>query len=762
MSVLTFDVETTIKQSFKRKANPFDRDNWVVWTGAKPLNGSVDCNRITAPERTKGWLKHMLEKYQPKLLVGLNCKFDILHAIARDEENLDAWMDWVTAGGQLWDCQLAEYLLEGMLPEAQMLSMDEIAPKYGGELKVDEVKAMWEAGIDTPDIPDDLMLKYLPGDLTNTEIIFVGQMKRARAVGQTKSIMLNMGSLLYTIEAERNGLKVDKELGLKLAEELNTEIKELGERLQAYLPADLPFEFKWTSRFHQSALIFGGQVKYEIDEVILDENLQPVYYQKKEEHYVREDGTTTPDSGDLNIAFYRSGKNQGQPKRKQVTVPDIARGPKTRKGEAYFQFPGYTQPDPSWASSTPGVYSVAGEVIEALGERDIPFLKDLAKRAKLQKDVGTYFIVTDPKTGEQTGMLTLVQDDGCIHGNINHCLTVTARFSSSNPNLQNLSSKEKSKVKSIFVSRFGPDGVICQSDFTSLEVYIQAVLTGDKQLIADLKSGLDMHCKRAAAAAGVEYDYVVQMVKEEVKEWVLKRKKAKVFSFQRAYGAGAAKIALTTGMDIEEVQALIEAELLMYPDIEPFYERLTASIEASKRGIRKVVPHPDFPAKQVELRTGFYRTPDNKLYAYIEQCAPKFVVEREGRFSSFSPTEIKNYVVQGGGAEHAKAAMWLAVRAFYARKNFGGLALLVSQVHDACYGDFHNKVRFEAAALLHACMESASEFMEHYFGWHQPVHVPSETTWGSSMIEEIKVEGIKEAAAKYREELRNTYMKKVA
>ena len=126
------------------------------------------------------------------------------------------------------------------------------------------------------------------------------------------------------------------------------------------------------------------------------------------------------------------------------------------------------------------------------------------------------------------------------------------------------------------------------------------------------------------------------------------------------------------------------------------------------------------------------------------------------------PTEIKNYPVQGEGGEWAKAAMWLAVRAFYKRRNFGGLALLVSQVHDACYGDFHNSVRFEAAALLHAAMESASEFMEFYFGWPQPVHVPSETTWGVSMIEEHEIEGVKERAQFYRDELRNDYMRKAA
>lgn len=705
----------------------------------------------------------MLSHYSPKILIGFNIKFDLLHAIYKDKENFDAYVDWIVGGGQLWDCQLAEYLLEGMLPEAQYLSLDEVAPKYGGQVKIDEVKAMWEAGIDTPEIPADLMMKYLPGDLTNTEAVFVGQLARARQVGQTKSIMMNMGSLVYTIEAERNGMKIDQERGLLLAKELEEELVRLSAALNQYLPTDLPFDFKWTSRHHQSPLIFGGHIKYEIDEPIFDEQMQPVYYQKTEVQYVKKDGTTTADMMDADIVYVKSGKNQGQAKTKQVTLPDIERGQKTRKADRLYKMPGYTEPDSAWKTATEGLYSVAGEVIEALGNRNVPFLKDLALRAKLQKDLTTYFITTDPKTGEQSGMLTQVQEDGMIHGSFNHVNTVTARFSSSNPNLQNLSGKDKSQVKSLFISRWGADGVICQSDFTSLEVYIQAVLTGDKQLIADLLAGLDMHCVKAAAKAHVDYEFVLDQVKRlKDPDWIFKRKKAKEFSFQRAYGAGAAAIALSTGMDIEEVKELIRVDQERYPEVEPWYERLTASIEASKRGVRKVVPHPDFPAKQVELRTGFWRAPDNKLYAWIEQPSPRFVVEREGKFSNFTPTEIKNYPVQGGGGEWAKAAMWLAVRAFYKVRNFDGLALLVSQVHDACYGDFHNSVKFEAAALLHACMESASEFMQFYFGWHQPVHVPSETTWGPSMIEEHEIPGVKERAKHYREILRNDYMKVAA
>lgn len=697
------------------------------------------------------------------MLVGFNIKFDILHGVVNDPEGFEAWRQWIVNGGQLWDCQLAEYLLEGMLPEAQYLSLDEVAPRYGGVLKVDEVKAMWEAGIDTPDIPDDLMLKYLPGDLTNTELCFLGQYQRAKQVGQTKSLMLNMGSLVYTIEAERNGMAIDKERGLMLAQELAADICQLKLKLDGYIPADLPFEFKWTSRHHQSALIFGGSLKYEVDEPIFDDNMQPVYYQKKEVQYVRQDGTTTPDMMDPNIVYAKSGKNQGQAKTKQVTLPDIERGQKTRKADRLYTFKGFTEPEPAWETSTAGVYSVAGEVIEALGNRDVPFLQDLSKLAGMTKDLTTYYISKDPKTGEDKGMLTLVQEDGCIHGQFNHTATVTARFSSSNPNLQNLSGKDKSQVKSVFISRFGKDGVICQSDFTSLEIYIQAVLTGDKQLIADLIAGLDMHCVKAAAKNHVDYEFVVEQVKKlKVPFWIKQRKDAKEFSFQEAYGAGDAAIAATTGMDIEEVAALRKVANERYPEIGPWYERLTASIEANKRGIRKVVPHPSYPAKQVELRTGYWRDPCGKLYAWIESTAPDFVIRATGKFSNFMPTEIKNYPVQGGGGEWAKAAMWLAVRAFYKLNNFNGKALLVSQVHDACYGDFHNDVKDEAAALLHACMESASEFMEFYFGWPQPVHVPSETTYGPSMIEEHEVPNVKQRAQHYRAILRQDYMRKAA
>ena len=135
-------------------------------------------------------------------------------------------------------------------------------------------------------------------------------------------------------------------------------------------------------------------------------------------------------------------------------------------------------------------------------------------------------------------------------------------------------------------------------------------------------------------------------------------------------------------------------------------------------------------------------------------------MKKTGQTSGFSPTEIKNYVVQGTGGEWAKAAMWLAVRAFYKRGCFGDLALLVNQVHDALYGDFHQEVSDEASALLQACMEGASDFMEYYFGWYVPVPVPSVTEAGFNMMQskEYKSPEWKARVKELRTELRAEYM----
>lgn len=822
MTYATWDIETTTDMTFKRKANPFDPRNWVVTHGFKKRGQvGVTEHRFGRQRPGPGWLKPVLAD-GVRLLIGFNIKFDLLHAL-QDKENLDAWMEFVASGGNVWDCQLAEYLLCGMGQRDQMLSLDEVAPRYGGNVKVDEVKALWAAGVRTEDIDPELLTRYLVGgpdehgvqqlgDVENTERIALAQIARARDAGQLNSILLNMGALMFTVEAERNGMFVNKNRGLELAQELAVEVDALRASLLEYLPKDLPFEFNWGSPKQKSALIFGGTVmwdayeydtagggtilKHQFDALPFSEQPRRVYAQKDEVHYLLQDGTTMecswwehvnatewfdnpagrPDGKDQ--VFFASGKNAGEAKTKKVKVDNLDK-PKGRSVKAPYVFPRITEPDPKWKGSEEGVWSTSSEVIAELGERDIPFLKLLSSMQAMAKDLGTYYITTDEETGEQKGMLTMVDLMWIIHHKLNMTNTVTGRLSSSDPNLQNIPKGNKSDVKTLFTSRFGrwvtddygvqqwvASGKVIQSDFSSLEVYVQAILTKCKQLIADLKEGLDLHCVRLAAKEHMDYEEVLKLAKgyklpdgtkvDAVKEWDYKRTGAKVYSFQRAFGAGFAKIAASTKMAIEEVQSLAEVEDKRYPEIPAYYERITTEIKGNRKPLT-TVPHPFVPGIMCPLGKSTFRTPDGKLYSYMESPAPEYLVKR-GTFASFSPTEIRNYVVQGTGGEWAKAGMWLSVRAFYARKNFGGLALLVNQVHDAVYSDAHESVAFEAACLLHACMEAASELMEKTFKWNIPVPVPSDTTWGATMMDEDSIPGLKERAAVLRYEVRQNFL----
>lgn len=784
MSYTVWDLETTIRNSYKRKANPFDRENYAVMNGWKRKGGAVEsayygrAGSLAGAGLPKDWFTQLLAGC--KLLVGCNIKFDLLYAL-REPQNLEAWMPWVADGGNVWDIQLAEYLLEGMEPQSHMLSLDELAPRYGGNVKFDEVKALWAAGVSTEDINPDLLHRYLVGtadehgDIGNTEVVFLGQLDRARATGQLKSIYMNMGALLCTTEMERNGMAVDVQEGMRQAQELEARVAEVSVELSTYLPKDLPFDFNWNSSRQKSAIIFGGDIPYKKRVPILDDEGRQAYAQMDQVHIVMEDGSTMSqaeyddacDAGASDIrggpVRYKSGKNKGEFKTKKVKVNDPDK-PKSRLEDFLYTFPRVTEPKKRWEGAVPGVYSTAAEVIDEIKDRGIPFLDALGKVTSLTKDLTTYYISTDPDTGESKGMLTLVQADGIIHHMLNHTSTVTGRFSSSNPNLQNLPKGGKSGVKGLFVSRF-KDGKVIQSDFSSLEVYVQAIITNCLQLIEDLKLGLDMHCQRVSQKEGITYEEALARCKDpnhpDYKVWDLKRTKAKVFSFQRAFGAGANTISEKGKMPLEDVEALIKAEYERYPETEDFFtgkDGLLDQLKATAVQSGTKVMHPDIPGLFCFLKKSSWRAPDGKLYSWREQPSPEYLA-RKGQGTSFTPTEVKNYPVQGTGGEWAKAAMWLAIRAFYAQGNLGGLALLVNQVHDALYADTAPEVALEAAAILHACMEEASTLMEWYFDWTIPVAVPSDTTWGASMLEETAMpEGFKALVSHHRAAVRKAYI----
>ena len=744
------DLETPIIQYMKRKASPFHPDNKALIDITKRPNQETVVTFLPAfsnPDAPNEWDLGITDDVT--VMVGFNLKFDLLHMW-----HLKELQDFLKRGGTIWDCQMAEYLLEGQQLHAQMCSLDSIIEKYGGKLKVDAVKACWEQGIETRDIHPDILEEYSIGDGDNTEKIFLGQLKRASEMHPNfiKMVKARMDGLLCTTEMEYNGLKIDQELGDERQAELAQRLIDYNDELAQYIP-ELPpeLEFNWSSRYHKSYLIFGGTAKYKkwVQNTGEDGEL---LYADKSERWPLFDGvphdpnepTCTREGEFFRRASdnalqdtFKGGQRKGEGKTKIVKVPDLTK-PKGAQRDHFFEFTGYTSPHKKWiAGGESGnggkLYSTSSEVIEELGKRDIPFLKLMATQQKLKKDLGTYYWTEDDK-GNRKGMLTLVNEyDGLLHHKLNHTSTITSRLSSSDPNLQNIPRGDKSDVKQMFVSRF-LDGEMGEIDYSQLEVIVQGWLTGDVNLRSDIMKGIDFHCKRLGQKLGEDYDEVKSKAKNEAhpeyKTYSVFRTKVKEFSFQRAYGAGAAAISEATGMSVEDVENLIEDEKILYPSIEKFNAGVSKGVHSSRIPTDDTIYTKAGPA---QLGRGEWFSPTGTRYTFRESEAPDFM-QRKGTKVSFSPPDLKNYPMQGTGGEVVQMVLGKLFRHYLRTNRYENKALLVNTVHDCVWFDYCKEVRKEVMDDAIRIMQGIPAFLKSIFDIDCGVVFRVDAEYGNNML----------------------------
>lgn len=141
----------------------------------------------------------------------------------------------------------------------------------------------------------------------------------------------------------------------------------------------------------------------------------------------------------------------------------------------------------------------------------------------------------------------LADSEGRIHTTFTQNVTATGRLSSLNPNLQNIPvrTEEGKRIREGFVAE--PGKKFIQADYSQFELRLAAVLSGDKALIADFESGVDIHTKTASDVFGVPME---QVSKEQ-------RRAAKTINFGVLYGMSAKALADQTKMPIYEAQKFI-------------------------------------------------------------------------------------------------------------------------------------------------------------------------------------------------------------
>ena len=757
MRYIIADLETQTHKKYKRVANPFLEENYIVARGwkvqgdtrahAEFYDKAQDVPELTIPDDVDTYVAH-------------NAKFELLYEKRFSKQ---AMHEFFKRGGKIWCTQYAEYLLNAQQQKYHMITLDKASVIYGGRVKTDGVKLLWEAGVQTSEIDRDLLRDYLigteeekrnSGDIGNTELVYLGQVKAAKQLGMYKAIKVRMDGLCATSDMEFRGIKIDVDRARTDLKKRMVEYKEATEELSKYITG-LPdgLEFNWNSNTHKSCIIFGGTVKYTKSAGYIDDNGEPARYKAKEAWPLfdgeavhpnkcvkyTEDGMEYYTYEGEEQDTYKSGKKIGEHKFKQVPVPGEL---KSKLQPFFYEFPGYTTPDPSWKSAlTDGLggplYSTSSDTIERISNRGIPFLKTLGTVNRLTKEIGTYYIKVNPKNGEKSGMLTCVQPwNHMIHHKLNHTSTVTTRLSSSDPNLQNVTRADfdaelglyKSEVKAMFVSRFGDEGRMAELDYSQLEVVCQGLLSMDKNLIRDLNDNVDFHCKRVALKNNVDYAFALHVCKNEQHEdfakWKKERTRCKIFSFQRAYGGGAALISEETGMDIEEVKSLIEAEDLEYPGVEKFNAKVAKEVNSNYVTFR------DGERGYREFKRGTYQSITGTMYSFRSWDSPSFM-RSKGILDSFKPTEMKNYPVQGVGGELVQMVLGQLWRWFVKNDFFGGKAFLVNTVHDCVWADCHIDVLDTVVAGMKKIMQA----IPHFFGIHCPVKFPVDAETGRNMLE---------------------------
>jgi len=623
--ILVLDGETSLHNKGETAvgnftADPWHPDNWLVWLGVKWLRDDLSVQKATQTFRfqSKGTVNVPAPKVADDglMLVGVNIKFDIEYLCGPNNQSAAAWRQLMDDPRvRVWDCMQAEFRLRG---QSQINpSMDWCCERRGWEVKPGRLKEYWSAGISTEDIPDEEVKPYLEHDINTTHRLFVDQVREATERGLMPLMRMEMDAIAATCVMEINGMTFDKVGALtKLDEELQPKVDEYMDWLVEYIAKDLKVPahvVNPNSNPFMNAYLYGGPWKYKLNE--------PMY---------EEDGTPV---------VFKSGKKKGEHKK--------------RWNEYTLELP---RKVPAKVKLTSTDEESLVKLKPKVSQELQGFIDILLKLRAVSKEAKTYF----------KGYSALTYPDGFIHGNLNHSIVATGRLSASAPNLQNAA---HGPIRRHFLSRY-VDGHLLEVDLSQIEVVVQGFLSQDAQLMADIIAGVDFHSKRAAAANGATYDDVRAAYKAEDPYWTKKRKEAKVFSFQRAYGAGAPKIAVTTGMDIGDVEALIRAEEEMYPGVVDYQNECIKQVNRST-------------AERDGQVCGVLTTQTGAEYRFFRE-------KYKGELG-YKPTTIKNYPVQGMAGDIIKLILG-QLRQFLWNYNVEHLAgsqpvLVIMTVHDSVVFD---------------------------------------------------------------------------
>ena len=299
--------------------------------------------------------------------------------------------------------------------------------------------------------------------------------------------------------------------------------------------------------------------------------------------------------------------------------------------------------------------STRADVLDEL--RYIPIVNNILLYRKYSKLKNTYLDVYK----------NLCQTQGnIIHTTFNQTLTSTGRLSSSEPNLQNIPTRddEGKNLRKIFVSKF-EKGKIISADYNQIELRLLADMSGEEKLIESYREGKDIHRITASHIFGVDLSEVTSA----------QRRDAKAVNFGIIYGISDYGLSQNIKSSRAKAKDYINSYFSRYPKVKQFMDNNIAfarehGYSITKFGrIRKI---PEISSSKYNIRT-------------------------------FGERVAMNMPLQGTASDIIKLAM---IKVFNALKKENLKSQLILQIHDELIIDTYPGEEEKVKSILKTEMEN--------------------------------------------------------
>ena len=280
-----------------------------------------------------------------------------------------------------------------------------------------------------------------------------------------------------------------------------------------------------------------------------------------------------------------------------------------------------------------------------------------------------------------------------------------------------------SKIREYFTSRWDT-GYIAEYDFSQLEVIALAHLSQDKNLIADIKAGVDMHCQSASFLYNVDYSDIYHAYKAGDEKWTKRRKISKAPGFLIQYGGGAKAMAKATGLSEGQCKGFIDNYYKRYTGVKAFQEAVMKEVKKSREMKGNSRTEAGLPSG-----TGMYVSETGRRYSFKEY-------DGFHNDTSFSPTQMKNYPVQGFAT--GDIVPMVLGKLYRVLKNDSVLSdecLLINTVHDSVVFDVKDEgVLRYADRIIRQTMEDAPRYLKETFGIDFDLELPVDGEAGRNWL----------------------------